>query len=50
MSELRQLEGSYNGKNGIFEWIIDNNQVTHRRFIPNGKITGYPNQLVKKGE
>ncbi|WP_163583477.1 T7SS effector LXG polymorphic toxin [Gracilibacillus saliphilus] len=30
---------------GIFEWIVDPNKgITHRRFIPNGTITGYPNQ------
>ncbi|WP_193352499.1 phosphoserine aminotransferase [Heyndrickxia coagulans] len=32
-------------QNGIFEWIVDPYKgVTHRRFIPNGKITGFPNQ------
>ncbi|MBG9812056.1 hypothetical protein ABD68_10635 [Bacillus endophyticus] len=32
-------------QNGIFEWIVDpNTGVTHRRFIPNGQITGYSNQ------
>lgn len=31
--------------NGIFEWIVDSSDgVTHRRFIPNGEITGFPNQ------
>jgi filamentous hemagglutinin len=45
-SELRQIEGSLNGKDGIFEWIIDQNKVTHRRFIPGGKITGMPNQKI----
>ncbi|GED01733.1 ribonuclease YxiD [Bacillus atrophaeus] len=30
---------------GIFEWIVDPVKgVTHRRFIPNGQITGSPNQ------
>ena len=45
--QLYQLKGSYNGKKGIFEWIIDPNPlkgVTHRRFIPGGRITGRPNQ------
>jgi len=46
-SELFQLRGSLNDRSGIFEWILDNNQITHRRFIPGGNITGYPNQIVK---
>lgn len=30
---------------GVFEWIVDpKDGVTHRRFIPNGTITGSPNQ------
>jgi hypothetical protein len=42
--ELFQIGGSYKGKKGIFEWILDNEKgVTHRRFIENGKITGKPN-------
>ena len=42
---LYQLEGCYQGKDGIFEWIVtSDNKVSHRRFIPNGKITGSPNQ------
>lgn len=41
---LYQIKGSLNGKQGIFEWILESgNKVTHRRFIPNGKITGRPN-------
>lgn len=41
---LYQLKGSLNGQKGIFEWIYDRTRgVTHRRFIPNGKITGRPN-------
>ena len=48
---LFQLKGSYNGVPGIFEWIVDPNPklgVTHRRFIGGGKITGRPNQTVRK--
>ncbi|WP_417790337.1 VENN motif pre-toxin domain-containing protein [Terasakiella pusilla] len=47
-SELSQIEGSLNGKKGVFEWIVDKGKVTHRRFIPNGKVTGMPNQVPKK--
>jgi len=47
-SKLYQVKGSLNGKSGVFEWIIDQNKVTHRRFIPNGKITGYSNQIPNK--
>ena len=43
-SKLFQIKGSLDGKSGIFEWILDQDKVTHRRFIPGGKITGYPNQ------
>jgi hypothetical protein len=44
-SDLYQLEGSYRGKPGVFEWIVDQGQVTHRRFIPGGTTTGIPNQV-----
>jgi hypothetical protein len=44
-SELYQVEGSLNGRNGVFEWIVDQGNMTHRRFIPGGTITGYPNQI-----
>ena len=39
---LYQLEGSYNGTIGRFEWIIQDNTVTHRMFVPNGTINGRP--------
>lgn len=42
--DLYQVEGSLNGESGIFEWIVDGDKVTHRRFIPGGHITGLPNQ------
>jgi hypothetical protein len=43
-SDLYQLEGSWRGKPGVFEWIVDQGQVTHRRYILGGKVTGLPNQ------
>jgi len=46
-SDLYQLEGSLNGKAGIFEWIVDRGKVTHRRFISTGIISGLPNQNPK---
>ncbi|MEH6852188.1 hypothetical protein SAMN04488168_11065 [Bacillus sp. 491mf] len=32
--------------NGVFEWVVDptTNKVTHRTFIPDGKVTGKINQ------
>lgn len=48
VSELRQIEGSNNGVGGVFEWIVDEGNVTHRRFIPGGQVTGLPNQIPKK--
>jgi flagellar biosynthesis/type III secretory pathway protein FliH len=47
-SELYQLEGSLRGKDGVFEWIVDQGNVTHRRFIPSGNVTGFPNQVPRK--
>jgi hypothetical protein len=44
--QLYQIEGSLNGANGVFEWIVDprpNCGVTHRLFIKNGMVTGIPN-------
>ena len=46
-SDLYQTTGSLNGKDGVFEWIVDSAQVTHRRFIPGGTVTGFPNQVVR---
>jgi len=48
VSELRQIKGSNNGVGGIFEWIVDEGNVTHRRFIPGGQVTGLPNQILKQ--
>jgi hypothetical protein len=45
LRNLYQIEGSLNGIDGVFEWIVDprpNYGVTHRLFIKNGKITGRP--------
>ncbi|MBR9879216.1 MAG: hypothetical protein GYB17_06835, partial [Gammaproteobacteria bacterium] len=48
ISELRQVEGSLNGKEGVFEWIVDRGNVTHRRFIAGGTVTGFPNQTPSR--
>jgi len=39
---LYQVEGSLNGVPGRFEWIVDKGKVTHRFFVPGGKINGIP--------
>ena len=39
---LYQLPGSLNGVAGRFEWIVQNQQVTHRMFVPGGGINGIP--------
>ena len=47
--DLYQIDGSLNGKKGIFEWIVDPIiGVTHRRFIEGVEITGKPNARPKK--
>ena len=40
--ELYQIEGSLNGVDGRFEWIIQDGRVTHRMFVEGGVITGKP--------
>ena len=50
---LYQVEGSLNGKSGVFEWIVDPNPakgVVHRRFIENVPVTGKPNATPVKGK
>ncbi len=37
---LYQLQGSLNGVAGRFEWIVQNQQVTHRMFVKGGTING----------
>ena len=41
---LIQVQGSYRGKSGIFEWIVQGSTVVHRRFIENGILINIPNQ------
>ncbi|MCR6480417.1 hemagglutinin repeat-containing protein [Variovorax sp. ZS18.2.2] len=42
-----QVPGQMNGKNGIFEFVLDPLKgVTHQRFVNGGRITGLPNQRV----
>jgi hypothetical protein len=46
-STLAQVEGVMNGQRGVAEWIVDRaGDLTHQRFIPGGKITGFANQRV----
>ncbi len=48
---LYQIESSLNGKQGIFEWIVDpdiTKGVTHRRFIEGVGITGKPNARLSR--
>jgi len=40
--KLYQLEGSLNGKSGVFEWITDGDNVTHRFFKKGGVVNGIP--------
>jgi len=44
-----QLEGTMSDKRGVFEWIVNSKlQLTHQRFIPEGRITGTPNQIPSR--
>jgi hypothetical protein len=41
---LLQTEGVFNGRSGIYEYILDSSgNVTHQRFVESGTITGCPN-------
>ena len=40
--DLYQLPGAYNGRDGIFEWIIRDGVVEHRVFYPGRSATGLP--------
>ncbi|MFH1334098.1 MAG: hypothetical protein ABIH77_02170, partial [Pseudomonadota bacterium] len=39
---LYQVEGSFNGVGGRFEWIEHNETITHRLFVKGGIINGIP--------
>lgn len=47
---LTQMVGDLNDQPGVYEWLTkpSTGELTHQRFIPNGVITGKPNQIVKK--
>jgi hypothetical protein len=46
---LTQMPGTMNERAGIFEWIVNSKlELTHQRFIPNGRITGTANQVPSR--
>jgi hypothetical protein len=44
---LTQMPGEVNGKNGVFDWLVDGDKLVYHRFIPGGAITGVPNQIPR---
>ena len=40
-----QIYGSLNGTEGVFEWIVQDEQVTHRFFRPGGTLNGDPSDV-----
>ena len=46
---LYQREATMNNVPGVFEYLQnESGQITHQRFIENGKVTGTPNQKVER--
>jgi hypothetical protein len=46
---LTQVEGEFNGQKGVYEWIVNQaGELTHQRFILDGVITGFANQVPSK--
>ena len=46
---LTQMEGGMNSRVGVYEWVVNIKlELTHQRFIPDGRITGAPNQIPSR--
>lgn len=38
-----------NSRVGVYEWVVNIKlELTHQRFIPDGRITGAPNQIPSR--